>query len=192
MEYFDNFFDKVFIDTLAHKLMSSKWSADNTANRNSWPYNKIGSHKFLGQTFFTRKSEDWIDYNKDLDLAKTLVDQWGYIKQRLNAQHLRLRECTGNLQFYKQDGQNHVDGDKGEVACILMLADEYIDGNIGGEFYNETQKVTVPFKQGRLIVFDASDLHRGTSFTKENMARLSIKWVGTPLTDRQNYDTIKT
>ena len=173
MEYFDNFFDKVFIDTLAHKLMSSKWSADNTANRNSWPYNKMGSHKFLGQTFFTRKSEDWIEYTKDLDLAKTLVDQWGYIKQRLNA-------------------QNHVDGDKGEVACILMLADEYIDGNIGGEFYNETQKITVPFKQGRLIVFDASDLHRGTSFTKENMARLSIKWVGTPLTDRQNYDTIKT
>ena len=57
MEYFDNFFDKVFIDTLAHKLMSSKWSADNTANRNSWPYNKMGSHKFLGQTFFTRKSD---------------------------------------------------------------------------------------------------------------------------------------
>ena len=130
------------------------------------------------------KSEDWIEYTKDLDLAKTLVDQWGYIKQRLNAQHLRLKECTGNLQFYKQDGQNHVDGDKGEVACILMLADEYIDGDIGGEFYNETQKVTVPFKQGRLMVFDAADLHRGTSFNKENMARLSIKWVGTPLTNR--------
>ena len=181
MEYFDNFFDKVWVDEFAAKLMQSKWTADNTANRNSWPYNRTGSHKFLGQVFFSRQSEDWIEYNKDTDVSKTLLEQFYYIRKRLNAEHLRLRECTGNLQFYKQDGQNHTDGEEKEVAMIMMLADEVIDGDVGGEFINATHNITVPFKQGRLIVFRANDLHRGLAFSKPNMARMSIKWVGTPV-----------
>jgi Rps23 Pro-64 3,4-dihydroxylase Tpa1-like proline 4-hydroxylase len=78
------------------------------------------------------------------------------------------------------DGTNHIDSaDERDLVHMLMLADEDVKDDEGGEFINATQDETVPYKFGRLIEFNANDEHRGMPINKPYVCRMSIRYVGT-------------
>ena len=92
---------------------------------------------------------------------------------------MRLMEIFVNLQFKGMDGTLHKDGFvKSKTAFILMLANEHVSGDIGGEFFHQPTNTKIPYGYGKLIELDAEDLHMGLAFNKPNVARISIKYVG--------------
>ena len=76
------------------------------------------------------------------------------------------------------DGTPHIDGGPDDYAYILLMCNEKLPKNIGGEFIHLPSKTKVPFESGRLIEIAANDLHRADAFDKPYFARMSIKWVG--------------
>ena len=93
-------------------------------------------------------------------------------------QERELIEIHCNLQFKGMNGTIHQDGGDNETAYIMMLTDDEVEKDSGGEFYHEPTGEYVDFKQGRLIEMTASDPHKGLAFNVDNACRYSIKWVG--------------
>ena len=92
-----------------------------------------------------------------------------------------LQQIATNLQFMGIDGTNHIDTlnpDTEEYSYVLMLSDDHVSGEEGGEFINETVGQTVPYRYGRTIEFKTSDKHRGLAFKTPHKARYSVKFVG--------------
>ena len=178
MKCYDDIFDKRFLDVITHNLSASPWYATNIANRTTWPYGDKGTHKLLGALFFDRTDDNKITYNAhNIGLSHNFIDMFTAINNHTNNK-LKLKQCQTNLQFTGMDGSFHTDGLDNETVYILMLCDEIIDDYIGGDFFNETTNEKVPFKYGRVIEFKASNAHKGLSFNKPHIARISIKWLG--------------
>ena len=180
MRVFDNVFDKRFLDEFSHKLRYTTWKVSNTANRTTWPYGEKGTHRLLGDMLFNRKSIDIIEYNDDLELSYSAIEMF-YAIQAHSKRRLYLEQIATNCQFMGMDGTNHtdvIDSKAKEYSFILMLCDEIIDDNQGGEFINQTLEETVPFRYGRVIEFETHQLHRGMAFKIPNVARYSLKFVG--------------
>ena len=178
MKIFDDVFDKKFLDDLSYRLMNSAWFANNTANSKTWPYGNKGTHLLLGELYYLRVNDDVIKMSKTAeDLSHSLKDSF-YHLQKISNTKLKLIEIFANLQFKDMNGTNHIDGKNDETVFILMLSNEIIDEDIGGEFIHEDTKKIVKYKYGRVIQFNANEIHRAMAFNKPNIARLSIKWVG--------------
>ena len=75
------------------------------------------------------------------------------------------------------NGTFHKDGSDDQTAYILMLTNEFLGDDVGGKFINDTEKKEIDFKNGRLIEFNANDLHKANSFNLDNALRFSIKIV---------------
>ena len=181
MRVFDNIFDKKFLDELSNTLRYTTWSLNNSANRTTWPYGERGTHRLLGNTLFNRKTIDIIEYNyDDLQLSHKAIEMF-YAIQAHTKRSLYLEQIATNCQFIGMDATNHtdkIDTNAKEYSFILMLCDDIIDDNQGGEFINETLGETVPFRYGRLIEFETHEVHRGMAFKIPNVARYSLKFVG--------------
>ena len=73
----------------------------------------------------------------------------------------------------------HKDGIEENLSVfILMISNELITENIGGEFYHQPTNTSVPYEYGKVIEQSGTDLHRGFAFKKPYTARMSIKYVG--------------
>ena len=179
MNYHDNLFDKKFLDELSYKLINSAWYANNAANRKSFPKGEYGSHLLLGQLIFKRFDNDFIEYFDDRELVETLVNCFRFLCNNFKA-NLRLSEIATNLQFKGMNGTNHTDGNSNQHVFLLLL-DRSTDDNKGGEFINVTRNKKVKYKYGRVIQFQADDLHRANPFNVPHVPRMSIKWVGDKL-----------
>lgn len=181
IKIYDDFFDKFWLDEVTNLLMLSPWYADNVANANlSYPYQRQGTHRFFGNKFFVRKSENEIEYNDNKNFSDSLIQAFDHIQFRVQRK-MQLIEIVSNLQFMGMDGSIHVDGDKNQSAFILMLSNEHISKNIGGEFYYQPTDTKIEYKYGRVIEITASDPHCGLSFNIPHVARISVKWMGTNL-----------
>mgnify|MGYP001308811017 FL=1 len=178
VNYKDGIFDELWVKELAHRVHALPWYASNVANRVGWPYYKTGSHTIFGNLFFKKHSLNDIYYDKiDHQLNLDLINTFNHIckDQKLN---LDLVTIDGNLQFMGMDGTAHTDGPPNHTVFILMLCAFDVPKNIGGEFVHCPSKKVIPFKSGRLITMNAADLHYAKAFNKPNIARFSIKWVG--------------
>ena len=174
----DNVFDQKWIIELSSQLLKEGWTANNVANRNTFPYQESGTHRLLGKTFFLRQSHDNIIYDHtNMNLCQNLINAFDHIT-RISDMNMQLMEITGNLQFKDMDGSFHRDGFENQRAFILMLNNEQLPKNIGGAFIHKPTNKKVPFEAGRLIEIAANDLHRADAFNKPYFARMSIKWVG--------------
>ena len=173
----ENVFDKKWTNELASSLIKCKWKADNVAGRKTWPYYETGNHRLFGTSFFFRKNEDYIEYNEDLNLSITLINAFNHIR-KISNKNMRLEMIDANLQFKEMNGTIHIDGRENQIAYILMLCNEEID-DIGGEFFYKPKNKKIKFKHGKLIEIPAHHEHYGLSFKKPNIARISVKWLGT-------------
>ena len=177
LKVYDDIFDKQWCDEISTELFKEPWYANNIANRKTWPYGNKGSHLLLGTTYFDRINNNKISYGKNITLTNNLIDAFDHI-QKISNKKLRLMEIQSNLQFYEMNGTLHLDGDDQETIFILMLCNENVNEDIGGEFYHKPSDTKVSFKHGRLIEQSGIDLHQGLAFNKPHIARYSIKWRG--------------
>ena len=179
IKVFDNLFDQKWVTWLASQLVTSEsWTTSNVANRKTWPHRETGSHRLFGTLYFERKNEDVIYYGGGQGVRNELVAAFDFLRISLKL-NLLLTEICSNLQFMGMDGTTHNDGKENEVSFILMLCNEDLPKNIGGEFYHQPTHKKYPFKNGRLIQITASDPHFAYAFKKPHLARVSIKFVGT-------------
>ena len=172
-----NIFDKKWLDDLAYELIKEPWYAQNIANRKTWPYGDKGTHLILGNTYFYKENENFIEYNKNLNLSYNLINSFSAIENTVKRK-MNLKSINANLQFKDMDGTLHVDGNENQSIFILMLSNENIVENIGGEFYHQPTDTFVNFEQGKLIEQNGRDLHKGLAFKKPYVARMSVKFVG--------------
>ncbi len=175
INFYDDLFDKKYLDDLSYALMKSSWTADNIANRNTWPYGERGTHLFLGNCFFRKINDNNIIYNTNKQLSDELINLFYYINKKFK-KNLELKWISANLQFMGMDGTDHTDGDENTVSYILMLSNEIISEDIGGEFVVLNEKIK--YKYGRLIEISANLLHKGLAFNKPNIARMTIRLTG--------------
>jgi hypothetical protein len=91
---------------------------------------------------------------------------------------MKLMEISTNLQFKHMDGTLHNDGTKEQSVFILMLSNNNIVEDIGGEFFHQPTNTSVSFEHGKLIEQNGVDLHRGFAFNKPFIPRMSVKFVG--------------
>ena len=178
MKILDDIFDRRFLDDLTHRLSHSAWYPNNIANRKTWPYGEVGSHRIFGEQFFERQSRDIIHYGSDVKLSHLLLDCFYAIERRVK-KDLVIQEIAGNLQFPGMDGSNHRDtlGGRDDLFSYIMMLSS--DPGEGGEFINVTTNQTVPFLHGRVIEITSEDIHRGMSFTTKDKIRFSVKFVAT-------------
>jgi hypothetical protein len=78
------------------------------------------------------------------------------------------------------DGGLHTDDyGKGEgTSFIVLLSPNNETENVGGEFYNDTLKESVPFKHGRVVMLDSTNLHLGKAFNVPHKMRISLRLSG--------------
>jgi hypothetical protein len=175
----DNLFDYLYVVELANRmLLNMSWKANNLANRYTYPYELTGTHRLLGNTLFLKKSDTNIDFNPDINFTKEIMKHFDFIRFKTNNKDLDLREIMCNLQFVGMDGTLHTDGGNDDISFILMLCNDRVPPDSGGEFCHDATKQKIPFVNGRLIEITASDLHCGLAFNKPSLTRLSIKWTG--------------
>ena len=174
-----NIFDKKWLDDLAYDLIKQPWFASNIANRKTWPYGDKGTHLLFGTTYFIRQNDNIINYAyNNLDLSHALINSFSAIQQRVRRK-MKLKEILANLQFQGMDGPLHADGgNENDSIFILMLSNENITEDIGGEFFHQPTNTFVNFEHGKLIEQSGADLHRGFAFKKPYVPRMSIKYVG--------------
>jgi len=174
----ENVFDRLWLSEVCDTLLNKEaWYANNVANRNTWPYGNDGTHRLLGINFFLRRNENHIlTSSSNTKLTNDLVNAFDYIKNALGLD-LLLQEISANLQFMGMNGTTHIDGKDNEQAFILMLCDETLPKDIGGEFYHKPSNKKIKFKHGKLMHMTASDEHLANAFNKP-IPRMSIKWVG--------------
>ena len=176
LKIYDNVFDKFWLDQISDTLINQRWKCNNVANRETWPYGNKGSHMIMGNVYFKRINNNEIYYDENLELTKTFINAFDAIQNK--SQKMILNQISANLQFCNMDGSYHIDGEGDDCVFILMLANEHVDEDIGGDFFHKTTETNVPFKYGRLIEQNGLDVHKASAFNKPNIARMSIKWVG--------------
>ena len=180
MKIYDDIFDKRFLDEFTNRLRFANWYPTNIANRSTWPYGEKGTHRLLGDILFTRINYDKIEYSNDRNLSFETIDMFYAISTAVQRK-MTLQQIATNLQFMGMDGTNHIDTlnpNTEEYSYVLMLSDDYVSSEEGGEFVNETVGQTVPYRYGRTIEFKTSDNHRGLAFKTPHVARYSVKFVG--------------
>ncbi len=179
MKIFDDIFDDLYLRDLAIKVVESNVQSNNIAGRHTWPYGHKGNHKLMGTTLFERHNLSLITYDQaNYNLAHYLIDPFYHILARVKKMMV-LNLISTNIQFMGMEGTDHTDSTHpDDYSFILMLSDEDTHGeDIGGHFVNETKNETVPFKHGRVVMFNCTDKHRGQAFTKPNIARMSVRWL---------------
>ncbi len=173
----EDVFDKKWLDDLSFTLMNEPWFADNIANRKTYPYGKKGTHLLLGNYHFLHLGDNKIRYSQNTELADNLIASFGAIERKVKRK-MKLMEISANLQFKDMNGTLHLDGPANQSVFILMLANEYIYEDMGGEFFHQPTNQYVKFGQGKLIEQNGEDLHLGLAFNKPYVARMSVKYVG--------------
>jgi len=176
----DGLFDYRYLSELSYQLSISPWYPGNVANRMTYPYGDRGTHRLLGNTIFYREGLNHIITKGDPHLVRNLQNCFTNFLEKFE-QERELIEIHLNLQFKGMNGTIHQDGGDNETAYIMMLTDDEVEKDSGGEFYHQPTNEYVEFKQGRLIEMTASDPHKGLAFNVENACRYSIKWVGRSL-----------
>ena len=170
-------FDKKWLDDLAFNLMEGSWYCNNIANVKTWPYGLSGTHLLFGNEYFRRLDENQIRYNNNREMSLNLIKAFDAIQIKVRRK-MKLMEISTNLQFKHMDGTLHTDGTKEQSVFILMLSNNNIVEDIGGEFFHQPTNTSVSFEHGKLIEQNGVDLHRGFAFNKPFIPRMSVKFVG--------------
>jgi|TARA_R110000796_G_scaffold17076_1_gene52834 hypothetical protein len=111
-------------------------------------------HKyFRNDTHFKFQKSDKVDSNfflMGLPPHDCLIDFIFFKIKIVSQRKLELLRFYTNLQFSNMDTDIHTDD--GKVTCLFMIAGQ-------GDFQLNNEKI--PFKENRLILFDAGTPHKG-------------------------------
>ena len=167
---YDDIFDLEYLHEIFSILENElQYRARNTANRTTWPYGKVGSHKLFGSKIFHRQSVNKINClnNNYFDKFYNLFE---YIcnLEKINQDLLYLERIDVNLQHSGCNGTLHFDANKDDTTAktFMLMANPVWEKKWGGSFqiYTEDKNKILEeheYKSGRVIIFPANLPHRG-------------------------------
>ena len=170
-----DFFDSKFLFELSDLVESLSFCPNNIANRKTWPYGSLGSHKLFGCKIFERSGLNRIDFLHEK--SSTFFDIFEAIEDSLN-QKFYLSRIDINLQHSFCDGTTHLDKNYGSHT-IMLMSNSHWEKEWGGKFQiiSENDESVVEehdYIPGRIILFPSSFLHRGLSPNKKYIYRHTI------------------
>lgn len=171
----DNFFDEKFLLEFFETVENLQYSANNIANKKTWPYGSIGTHKLLGCNIFKRH-----DVNRILNLhnkSEVFFNVFDALQTYLQ-KSFYLSSIDINCQHSGCDGTFHRDSASGTIT-MMMFPNPKWEKEWGGEFEifsEETNKVIeiYDYIPGRILIFPSNVLHRGLGPKKEYVYRYSV------------------
>ena len=167
---YDDVFDAEYLYEIFAILQDKlQYRSDNTANRNTWPYGKTGTHKLFGSKIFFRQSVNKIIYVNNEYIDK-FYDLFSFIctLENLNPDVQYLERVDVNLQHSGCDGTLHIDANPHDTTTktFMIMANPVWKKEWGGAFeiFNQDRKEILErheYVPGRVIVFPAHLPHRG-------------------------------
>ena len=151
---------------------------NNIANRKSFPNNERGTHILLGSQIYLKRGLNNILTRGDNHLIGRLQDAFNYFTSEFK-QIRELLKILINCQFPHMDGSLHTDNtnnSSNQTTYVLMLASDYSEKLEGGGFYHKPSDQLIDFKMGRLVEFNAAEIHQGLSFKNKSVIRFSVAW----------------
>ena len=167
---YDDIFDAEYLYKLFSILEDKlEYKGSNTANRNTWPYGKTGSHKLFGSKIFFRQSVNKIICvnNKYIDKFYNLFEFICNL-EKINSDLLYLERIDVNLQHSGCHGTLHFDAKQDDTTAktFMLMANPVWEKEWGGSFQIYTEDKTKmleehEYKSGRVVIFPANLPHRG-------------------------------
>lgn len=176
---FDDIFDELYLHEIYNKILSFPLNLTNVANRKTFPYGNVGSHRLIGATVFHRSNMNRIDeYIPDSDWCFDIFEQ---IETRIE-NDLYLESISLNVQNMGCDGTTHVDAEESNEYTLLVMTNPTWKKEWGGEFQlmkeyvNDDNMVLETYKYvpGRVIILPGAHPHRGLSPKEKYVYRTSI------------------
>ena len=180
----DGKFDKRYLYNLFSVIEGIGYTADNVANRKTWPFGEKGTHRLMGTQIFNRRS-----VNRITELhpsSSNFFDLFEQIERILGKQYY-LNHIDVNLQHSGNDGTLHKDT-RSCTHTIMFYPNPEWKKEWGGEFQifsKDGKEVLEEYEYipGRIILFECNHPHRGLGPKKEypDVYRYSIAFRGTPM-----------
>ena len=174
IDIYDDFFDERFLHNFFPIINNIPLTANNTANREGYPYGDTNTHRLFGTQIFQRENLNRVTVLNSS--AQDFFDIFEQIQVKLN-QEFYLHYISLNCQHQHCEGSFHTDGDSNQKTIMLMLNPTW-ESKWGGEFeiqdpFAEGTRV-YQYKPGRVLVFPSHLKHRGHAPTKEYGYRYTV------------------
>lgn len=177
----DGLFDPLFLHELHSKIVEIPLTTTNIANRKTWPYGHIGSHKLFGTTLFRREGLNRVTHLHSE--VKTFFDIFEALEKVLynnifHQEQFLLTQISLNVQHTHCHGSVHIDTNSSEYT-ILMMTNAIWNDNWGGQFQltnvDGTQIVEEhDYLPGRIIIMPSNHPHRGLGPVEPYIYRTSV------------------
>jgi len=174
VQVIDSIFDKEYIVEMRKALDNVPHRPTNIANRITWPYGNVGTHKILGSTLYKKKSK----YVHVTTGPEIFMEAFEHIANTVLKKEFELQAIRTNMQVLAMDSSFHSDGD---AKTLLLFATDEWHKDWGGEFEiivdEETSKTEkIDYVPGRVIYFDGNIRHRGLAPLVPNVYRYSVAY----------------
>ncbi len=186
----DDLFDQVYIHQIDALTKDIPLCTNNIANRSTYPFGTVGTHRLLGQILFNR------DDINTITTLKPECDEFFRILKVIE-KHLKAyfycSQITMNVQHSGCDGTTHVDSPDPNDYTILLFTCGTWKQEWGGQFQLCTPDGEVveehEYIPGRVILVPSKHPHRGLGPTEPYVYRSSVAFRVTPLDHhlRKNY-----
>lgn len=191
LEIYDDLFTSDFLVKLTSICYELPWQYTVTSNRYQYPSSSIlckgaNNNKFFGSRLYHRK-----DYNLIInDAPDEFFEVLNFFSKTVK-KNFQLNVIDTNLQVKNQDGDSHRDLGltSGDTRSIIFYPHFEWDTSWGGnlEIYNENQQLIDEYKikPGRIIFLDSSVWHKAKGPLVHGIARISIVFRVTELSNNQ-------
>lgn len=177
---YDDIFDDLYIHQIDAMMRDNvAVYPNNVANRTTWPYGNVGSHRLLGRVVFDRKTLNRITILHST--AQTFFDMFEQIESKMQRQFY-LNQIQVNLQHTGCDGTTHIDSDNPNDLTIMVMTTPKWEKDWGGEFQLMSEDGVVEeyeYKPGRVLVIPSNHPHRGLGPTQEYIYRTTVVYRAT-------------
>ena len=188
-EVYDDKFDSLYLHELfEHTIARLPYNFTNIANRNTFPYGFVGSHRLVGSNVFMRDGINHIthiDMENFEELYKMYEAIEGILKERFF-----LSNISVNLQAKGMDGTCHADAAQGDddEYTILVMSNPVWEKEWGPasfqllEEYDNNARVIEEheYVPGRVLLIPSPHPHRGIAPIVPYVYRTSIVFRVTP------------
>ena len=188
-EVYDDKFDSLYLHELfEHTIARLPYNFTNIANRNTFPYGFVGSHRLVGSNVFMRDGMNHIihiDMENFEELYKMYEAIEGILKERFF-----LSNISVNLQAKGMDGTCHADAAQGDddEYTILVMSNPVWEKEWGPasfqllEKYDNNARVIEEheYVPGRVLLIPSPHPHRGIAPIVPYVYRTSIVFRVTP------------